>query len=381
MTGLLLGLLLSAAAPAAAQERLPDKEADNPQTPTDLPALVALRRTDNAYRRKWLRRAGGSGMGVAAVWWLTLGDSWNAGDASTVIGGVGLVALTGAVLGGSFAGVYTDESPLDWEASTPTLSLTPGVGGTATVGEEAPYTLTLSAAPRVRLSDGTSLVLAAEIFGDLGWSRELDPRPQGAFETALQERTRGLDLAPELRARISPTLQLRFRAQAQVRLDDYLYGDDPDAQGIRRTALAPMAGLAWDVSGRQRFWFLFGPRFDTIAWRAADETSWSSTGVLLGPPVGQAAYEIHLPDPDWIPGAWEFRRRLRVRYTHSRFDGDGYNRGAMIGFFGPVDLRYDIRARKPQMRWALQGALTLTISDHGGLGLTLGVVPPRRERG
>lgn len=382
MTSLLLALALTGGTPALAQEALPSG-GTTPSTdlPTDLPTIVQLRRTDNAYRRKWLRRAGGSGAGLAAIWWLTLGDTWNSGDVSTILGGVGLVALTGAALGGSFAGIYTDESALDWEASSPTLSLTPGLGGTATVGEEAPYAMTLSASPRIRLSDGSSLVLAGEFFGDLGWSRELDPRPQGDFETALQEQTRGFDLAPELRAQLSPTLQLRIRAQAQVRFDSYLYGgDEASGQTLRRTALAPMAGVSWDVSGRQRFWCVVGPRFDQLAWQADGDSGWEGTSILLAPPVGQAAYEVHLPAADWIPGAWEFRRRVRVRYTHSRFDGDGFNRDAMIGFFGPLDLRYDVRAKKPGMRWALQGALTATLSDHGGIGLTLGVVPPRLER-
>jgi hypothetical protein len=319
-------------------------------------------------------------MAAGAVWWLGLGDSWNAGDAATIIGGIGLIALSGAALGGSFAGVYPDETAMDWEAGTPTISLAPTLGGSSTVGEEIPYGLKLSVSPRLRISDIATLVLAGDLHGDLGWSRELDPRPQGNFDTALQDRSRGFDLAPELRAPLTQSITFRLRSQLSVRLDDYVYADDSGENSIRRTSLSPlMAGISWQVSGRQRFWFVLGPRFDHLAWRTPDDANWSSADWMLGPFNAEAAYEIHLPDPDWMPGEWDFRRRFRVTYEHSRFDGDGYNTGAMIGFFGPLEVRYDVRAKKPNRNWALQGALTVTISDHGGVGLSLGVIPPRLE--
>ncbi len=381
MTPLLITLWWGVSTPVLAQEDLPEAGLESPAELSEMAAVFELRRADTGFRRKWLRRAGGSGVALASVWWLVLGDSWNAGDVSTILGGLGLVAAGGAVLGGSIASVYMDESELAWEAGTPTLSLTPTIGGSSTVGEDSPYGLALSASPRLRLSDGAEFVLAGTVHGDLGWSRELDPRPQGEFETALQDRHWGLDLEPEFRAWVSPTVQVRVRSQLWVRYDHYIYGGDLGENQLRRAAISPvMAGLSWAVSKRQRFWFLVGPRFDHLSWRAPDDAAWSSADLMLGPFAAEGAYEVHLPQSDWIPGRWEFHRRLRFRYVHSRFDGDGLNSGAMIGFFGPLELRYDLRARKPEMSWALQGALTVTLSEHGGVGLSLGVVPPRRAK-
>lgn len=378
MSGLLLGLALGLASPAVAQEALP---ADGAATAyPELSAIVAARRTDDGFRRKWLRRAGASGLAAGALWWLYLGDSWDAGDPATLLGGLGLIAASGATIGGTVAGMDPDESPLDWEASTPTLSLTPTLGGTAILGEERPYGLSLSASPRLRLGESATLVLAGGVTGDLGWALDLDPRPQGAFDPVLQSRTRGFDAAPELRVRVGENLQLRVRSQVQVLFDSYVYDDDSESR-VRRVGWSPvLAGASWAVSGRQRFWFVLGPRVDHLSWRAPQDPGWSTADAMLGPLVGEAAYELHLPDPSRMPGAWDFHRRVRLRYLHSRFAGDGFTTGAMISYFGPLEVRYDVRARRPDLGWAFQGALIATISDNGGVGVSLGVVPPRLER-
>ncbi len=354
------------------------------QEPVDqaVQQLVEARDTETAFRRKMLRRVGGVGMGAAAVWWMVLGDGWDSGDPASLIGGLGLVAATGAALGGGVVGVYPDESELGFEAGTPTLSLTGGLGGTSIQDEKAPYGLGIEVAPRVRLGEGGAVVvLGAGLFGDLGWALDLDPRPQGDFEPALEQHHWGVDVAPELRVNLKPALELRVRSEASMRWDRYVYGGGPDQSHVRRATLAPLlTGLCWRVSPRQRFWFLLGPRWDHLAWRADRTETWEDAPMWLGPLQGEAAYEIHLPHPDWLPTTWDFHRRFRFSYDHTNFDGKGFNSGAAIGFFGPLELRYDVRAQRPGADWALQGALVLTIADHGGVGVVVGVVPPGRDR-
>jgi len=343
--------------------------------------ILETRQTEHALRRKVLRSVGGAGVGLAAVWWMVLGDGWDSGDPASLVGGLGLVAASGAILGGGVVGAYPDESPLAFEAGTPTLSLTGGLGGTSIQGEQDPYTLGLEVAPRVRLGDGGALlVLAGELSTDLGWALDLDPRPQGDFDTALQQRHRGLDLAPELRLDLRPELELRLRSEAAVRFDRYVYGDG-DSHRVRRSTVAPlMAGICWKVSPRQRFWFLLGPRWDHLAWRSDGQQEWDGAPMWLGPLQGEAAYEIHAPHPHWLPTRWTIHRRFRLSYDHTNFDGKGFNSGAAIGFFGPLEIRFDARAWRPGARWALQGAVVGTIADHGGVGVVVGVVPPGRER-
>ena len=88
--------------------------------------------TEAAQLRKRLRWAGIAGMASAGLWYFAAGDSLGAGDPATLLAGAGLVATTGALIGGSYAVLDPREPAMGWEASGPPLRLTLSPGGSTT---------------------------------------------------------------------------------------------------------------------------------------------------------------------------------------------------------------------------------------------------------
>ncbi len=61
MTPLLITLWWGVSTPVLAQEDLPEAGLESPAELSEMAAVFELRRADTGFRRKWLRRAGGSG--------------------------------------------------------------------------------------------------------------------------------------------------------------------------------------------------------------------------------------------------------------------------------------------------------------------------------
>jgi hypothetical protein len=338
----------------------------------------------DASNRKALRRAGAAGVLVGGLWWLAWGDTLNVGDPASLLAGMGLVAMGGAVVGGSVDLLVDGGLPLEHRVQTPPLALYAGPGGTSTLGESAPPTMGLSLGPGLRLGDSALLVLGGDLHGSLGPTVDVDPRVQGDFDASLSQRSWGWDLDPELRlepgslaGRGEGNWQLRVRPWVRQRSHSLAYADGT-ARDFRRSSVAPQLGLHWRLSGRQAFTAYVGPRWDFTSWSEAQDRG--ALSPRLGPIVGEARYDIHTESLGWTPGGWATRGRLRFSYLHDSFDGQGMDWGAAIGFFGPLVLRYDHMFVAPRRPLGFQVGLGWTLGEGGGVGLQVGLQHLGRER-
>lgn len=324
--------------------------------------------THAAQMRRRLRRAGLAGMAVGGLWYLAIGDTLGAGDPASLIAGAGLVATTGALAGGAVAVLDPREPPMDWEASGPPLQLNWGLDGSNTYGERNPGGLGLEMAPRFVVADHMTLIAGMEFRSLLGSELQVDSRPQGDFDTALERWSWGLDVTPELRW-YHEGFDLRLRPMVLTRQEATTYADGSGRQ-IRRQAIMPVTlGARFYLSGRQRFAVYVGPRWDRLTWTEGGE--WADGDLRLGPLYGEAFYTLNLPHSE-LPGGLQGASRLRIGYEHSNFDGQGFDFGASIGFFGPVTLRYDMQLRRPNWKSGVQVGVQGTLNQGGGVALTLG---------
>ena len=160
--------------------------------------------TEAAVMRKRLRWAGVAGMAAGGLWFLSAGDSLGAGDPATLLMGVGLIATTGALIGGSYAVLDPREPTMGWEASGPPILLNLTPGGTTTIGEKVPYGGSLELAPRFTLGPGLQFIAQGALRGDFGDQVEVDPRPQSDFAPALTRRSWGAVSGPTGYPRVLP---------------------------------------------------------------------------------------------------------------------------------------------------------------------------------
>ncbi len=68
--------------------------------------------------------------------------------------------------------------------------------------------------------------------------------------------------------------------------------------------------------------------------------------------------------------------RLNIGYVHSNLDGPGLEVGVRIGFFGPVEVSFDLRIRRLGAPTALQLTAGYRIATGGGPTFALGLVTP-----
>jgi hypothetical protein len=337
---------------------------------------AVFQRTPGGLNRRRLLAVGAGGMAAGAIWYMAAADITGQGDQALALAGAGLVAVGGAVIGGGVAALAPPERPMDFEAGGPPLGIRATMGGTNTIGETVPYGGRFDVAPRFQLGE-YQLLLTASLRGDLGRSLDIDPRPQGDFPAALETLTTGMDLEPELRRVVHRkgglderglTLELRARPTAWVRTDR-LTTIDGNTRKVRREAWIAAVGVRWHLSHRQRLTVYAGPRWDSLSWSEGGDFSPRTT--WLGPMYGAATYEMNFDHP-YFPGPWDVSGRARLSYIHSNFDGGGLNVGAAIGFFGPLEVRYDLRFNPPDRRSGPQIGVGATMNDQSTVWLAIG---------
>lgn len=339
------------------------------ETPVE-PAPAPDPQAEAAARRKVLRRVGAAGMGVGAIWYLALGDTLGSGDQASLLAGAGMIAAGGAIVGGGVSLLEDPGIPMDDPAVSPAAALRMTLGGTSTLGEQQPYGLGLHAAPRVPLGERGTLVLGASLRTDLGSSVDVDPRVHGDFEPVLGTRSMGWSAEPEWRMDASEAWQVRVRPIVRQELLAIEYLADGSSRSLRRGSLIGAVGFQWTLSPRQAFAFYAGPRWDRLAWTDGADVDADNR---LGPLYGEARYDLHIDHEPLDRANLELSGRVRLAYVHDNFDGAGLNMGAIVGFFGPVIVRYDLMARPANASWALNTGIVGTLADGGGVGLQLGV--------
>ena len=324
-----------------------------------------------ARRRKVLRRAGAAGIGAGALWYLALGDTLGSGDQASLLAGAGLIAAGGAVVGGGVSLLEDPGIPMDDPATSPAAALRLRVGGTSTLGETAPYGLSLQGAPRIPLGEHTTFVAGVSLRSDLGTSVDVDPRVHGTFAPVLGEHAFAWSAEPELRHVVSDAWEVRVRPMLRQELSTIDYLADGTSRDLRRGSMIAAMGFQWTLSPRQAFAFYGGPRWDRLAWVERGEVVGDNR---FAPLYGEARYDLHVDHEPLDRANLELSGRIRLAYVHDNFYGAGLNSGAIVGFFGPMILRYDLMARPARSdKWAVNTGVIGTIADGGGVALQIGV--------
>lgn len=374
---LLLSMAALAQEPAQTTPPAPPPTLERQDAMRDMVLREAVfQRTPGGLNRRRLLAVGTGGMAAGAIWYLAVADISGQGDQALLIAGASLVAVGGAVIGGGVASLAPPEGAMTFEAGGPPVGLRASMGGTNTIGEAVPYGGRIDLAPRFQLGEN-QLLLTTSLRTDLGSGVDIDPRPQGDFGTALESRTSGIDLEPELRRTVHRkggldarglTLELRARPTAWLRTDR-LTTIDGNTRTVRREAWIAAVGVRWHLSHRQRLTMYVGPRWESLSWSEGGDFSPRTT--WFGPLYGAATYEMNFDHP-YFPGPWDVSGRARLSYIHSNFDGGGLNFGAVIGFFGPMEVRYDLRFNPPERQSGPQVGVGATFNDQSTVWVALG---------
>lgn len=345
--------------------------------------------------------------GLAAAVLFALGDRLAPGDPATLMVGTGSLAGTGALLGMVLGRLGADDPARSDRVRPATGALAYGLGSPSQLDERSAHTMTLRLAPTWTFRDQRSRVrLVGHLGGLLAATKDVDPRPQFAMPIAGQQGTApvtlrqratsigvGLDWAvrlpyPVLRRRRSAFLgpsEIRWKPDVQIRREVVDVGQSTE-RVVSRTMLLPLTvGVRWHVSARQRFTFYVGPRFDFLAFSRPGESTLSRGKAQLGPLYGEAWYDIDVPLTARARRDGRARRidgngQFSLGYTHSRFDGRGFNVGPVVGFLGPIHAQWHTRIRPVGSPVAWQMSAALVLGNGAAMTVSVGIAAPDLSR-
>lgn len=357
----------------------------------------------SSVARLTLLSIGAAAGGVAAGILFAIGDVNGGGDPATFLVGGGALAGAGALIG-SLAGRLGADASADPDRIRPsTVGLDYAFGRPAALDESEPHVMRLTFAPNLFFRDGGGRV---RVFGHVGgtlWQeQQVDPRPQlqapmagrrGSAPVALRERRvsigLGADLAvnlpypvlaPDRSAFLGPS-ELRYKPEVQIRRETIDPGL-PSQRLLERTMVLPLTvGARWHLSERQRFTVYIGPRFDFVAFADPGSKELRRGKAQTGPLHGEAWYDLDLPMTlhprrDGQPRRTKVNSQLSLGYVHSRFDGRGFNFGPVVGFMGPVHVRWATRVRPRHWPVAIQTGAGATMGNGLTFSMNVGVVLP-----
>ena len=355
------------------------------------------------YRTTSARLILASGGVVAAGTALALvfvaGDRNQVGDPAVAFAGAGVIALSGAALGGLAALLHGDGATLDDRITPATFALSLAPGGSSVIDEEVPHGLTGSIAPTWTFPrDLGRLRLLGRVGGDLGQKIERDPRPQlelpdngagGTFPLALESSQlwveAGLDLALRLPYPMScrsPWLgqfELRLRPLFFVTREKLRLSDGESRRISQRVALTPLNfGFRWHVSPRQRFTFYLGPRWDLNGY--GEPGAVETGGPTLAPIYSETWFDLDIPlQPVRPTRRVSAVAQLNLGYVHSRLAAEGINWGASVGFLGYTVAQLAVRVRPRGAPVAYQVELGARMGNGLNPYLRVGIVLPNLE--
>lgn len=318
----------------------------------------------------------------AGTWWFVIGgDSVSSGDPAGQAIGIGLLGFGGALTGAIVDHLSPGAGAVEDRPARPTLRLSMGLGGATALDEQRPATFGIALDPTFQLSDTVQIQPHVGVQPGLFEAVDVDPRPQATVpidgqdttfpvgrrlrrsrftvgaETTFRIRRARTNGPPRFSFRWRPTLEVRGRQGAELR--------------TRHLALLPATvGFRWAVTPRQRFTAFIGPRLDWVG--SGPEGDVRLGGPLWGPLYGEATYQIDVPLGQ--VGRSRATSRLNLGYIHSNLDGQAFDLGAIIGFFGPVHASVDLRLRREDAPVAWQFTAGSTIARGGGPFLEVGAV-------
>lgn len=304
------------------------------------------------------------------------GDSTNAGDPMYALAGVGLVAIAGSVAG-SVADALTahPDVPVADRLSRPMVRLSVSPGGTPALGETVPWGLGLRLDPTWRPVDGLQVQPHLGVSLPLGDTVTVDPvattgTGDTTFAEGLRSRRWRLSAGTEVawtvpRSGAMGTVEIRARPTWELRRRTLRRGHD-DAQIVEHEALFPLnLGLRWHVAPRQRFTAYLGPRIDWISFSDPGSTELRRGGPVWGTFYGEAWWQLDLPLTSQLTG------RLNAGYIHSNLDNERFDVGAVVGYFGPLEVALDLR----HVPTGVQLTVGSRIGTGGGPFLEVGWLP------
>jgi hypothetical protein len=321
------------------------------------------------------------------------GDGANKGDPLGGLVGIGIIGAAGSLLG-LVAGLLAPrgETTVPDRPSRPTLRLSLTPGGSSTIGERSPYGLAIRLDPTFVLGPEVRLQPHVGLSIELGHREWVDPRPQlassggsGLPVALTSHRARislGLEFALALpyphkmpRPLYTGPVELRWKPWFELRRRVLQPGTDA-RQLVGHTALYASFGMRWHVSPRQRFTVYVGPRFDRLTYSDPGSLKPKLGPGAFGSLYAEARWQLDIPFTPLARRATSVTGRLNIGYVHSNLDGRGIDLGPIVGFFGPVEVSFDLRIRKVGAPVALQVTAGYRIAAGGGPMLELGLVTP-----
>jgi len=343
--------------------------------------------------RVLLGSAGGAMLAVGATTFLVTGDSLDAGDPQAAIMGTGLVAVGGAALG-AVAEVLTAGPPtrVADRPRRPLVRLSVSPGGTYTLGEASPWGLGVQVDPDLGLGRQVNLQPHLGFSTDLGASQYVDPSTEvveagqdTTFPVALRSRHLMASAGAELSVRIpyplpvrrplyTGAMELRYKPMWELRRRT-LHPDESNTQIVEHMALYPAnLGIRWYVSPRQRYTVYLGPRVDWISFSDPGSTELRRGGASLGRFYGEAWWQLDLPLVTHV-GKTTATGRFNLGYIHSQLDNQRFDVGAVVGYFGPVELAFDLLLRRSGAPLGVQLTAGYVVATGGGAFFEVGLVP------
>ncbi|HLT35273.1 MAG TPA: hypothetical protein VK034_03285 [Enhygromyxa sp.] len=368
-----------------------------PEQPSERPRRIrrCLPEVEPCYRttsaRLLLASSGVIAAAAAVAIIFEVGDRWRVGDPSVAIVGGGVIAISGAAVGGIAALLRGDGAAIPDRITPATIGLGFGYAGTNVAGESVASSMSASIAPTLTFPrDLGRLRVLGRFGGDLGDTVEVDPgsNPEGGpFSESIRRHTAmrfdaGLDLALRLPYPIgarSPWLgqfELRYKPLF-FGTREYLQVPDLDTRVSQRLALTPLNfGFRWHLSPRQRFTFYVGPRWDRIDY--GDTATGLGKGDFESAPMyGETWFDLDVP----LQRTGRSRRAIAVGqvtlgYVHSRLGVEGINLGSVVGFLGHTVTQFAVRVRPRGSRVGYQLELGARVGAELSPYLRVGVVLP-----
>ena len=345
--------------------------------------------------------------GAAAGLLFALGDRLVPSDPAVILAGTGGLAAAGAVLGMAAGHVGGDGPGAPDRVYPATSALTYGMAPPTYLDERSTHTMALRFAPSWAFADNAGRVrLVGHLGGLLAATQDVDPRPQFASDISGQEgsapvvlQTRqtsigvGLDwavrlpypvLSPSRSTYLGPA-EIRWKPDVQIRRDIVDVGQSSE-RIVSRTMLLPLTvGMRWHLSPRQRFTVYAGPRLDIISLSEPGSDNLSRGRAQTGPLYAEAWYDLDVPFTlrprrDGRSRQTQTNGQLTLGYTHSRFDGQGFNLGPVVGFFGPFHAQWHTRVRPKGSPVAFQATAGVAAGNGVTMTASVGVVAPNLSR-
>jgi hypothetical protein len=328
--------------------------------------------------RLLLAGVGGAMLTFGATTFLVTGDSLEAGDPQAPVMGTGLIALSGAALG-AVADALTPGPPglVHDRPMRPLVRLG--------FDPDSSYRgLGVQVDPTLNLGQRLILQPHLGLSADLGSSEAVDAGTEVVAPPLRSRRTKvsaGAELSlrfpyplPVRRPLYTGAMELRYKPTWELRRRT-LHPGEGNAQIVEHMALYPATfGLRWHVSPRQRYTLYMGPRVDWISFSDPGSTTLRRGGASLGRFYGEAWWQLDVPLAG-SQGKTSATGRFNLGYIHSMLDNQRFDSGAVVGYFGPVELSFDVVLRRAGSPLGVQLTVGYCVATGGGAFFEIGLAP------